>query len=352
MDASKQFQNEEVNAQVQVWKHMYGFAETIMLRSTVNLGISDIIHNQGPVTLSQLATHLPLNSISIDRLHHFMRYLVHMKLFSTSTDDDITKEIKYELTPASKLLVKGHKRSLAPYVLLQTHPEEYSIWGHVIDMLDGKKPYWESTYGISVYEKSEGDPEINEILNDAMTSHGEFMVPALVSGMMKENVLEGIGSIVDVGGNSGVVAKAIAEAFPHVKCSVMDLNHVIESVIKDPMLDFVAGDMFTSVPNADAVLLKSTLHNYEDDDCVKILSKAKEAMPSTGGKVILVEIVVDIENLPQFTSARLSMEVEMMLMGGKERTEKEWKDLLGRAGFAYHKVVPIMAIESIIVAYS
>ncbi|KAF9622564.1 hypothetical protein IFM89_032129 [Coptis chinensis] len=351
MDTPKPYQNDEINAQAEVWKHMYGFAKTIMLRSTISLGIPDIIHNNGPVTLSQLATHLPLKSISIDRFHHFMRYLVHMKLFTISTDH-ITKEDKFELTPASKLLVQRHQKSLAPYVMMQTHPEGFSIWSHVIDVLDGKKPYWESTYGISMYQKTEGDPEMNEMFNDAMTSHSKFMLPALVSGLMKENVLDGVASIVDVGGNSGVVAKAIVDAFPDVKCSVMDLNHVIESVIKDPKLDYVAGDMFTSVPNADAILLKFTLHNYEDDDCIKILRKAKEAIPSSGGKVILVEIVVDIENLPQFTSGRLSMEVEMMLMGGKERTKKEWEDLLRKASFTNHQVIPIMAIESIIVAYS
>nr|Q8H9A8.1 RecName: Full=Columbamine O-methyltransferase; Short=CoOMT; AltName: Full=Tetrahydrocolumbamine 2-O-methyltransferase [Coptis japonica]BAC22084.1 columbamine O-methyltransferase [Coptis japonica] len=351
MDTPNTFQNDdEIKAQAQVWKHMFGFAETIMLRSTVSLGIPDIIHNNGPVTLSQLVTHLPLKSTSIDRFHHFMRYLVHMQLFTISTDQ-ITKEDKYELTPASKLLVHGHQKSLAPYVMLQTHPEEFSVWSHVINVLDGKKPYWESN-DTSMYEKTEGDPEINEILNDAMTSHSTFMLPALVSGLMKENVLDGVASIVDVGGNSGVVAKGIVDAFPHVKCSVMDLNHVIERVIKNPKLDYVAGDMFTSIPNADAILLKSTLHNYEDDDCIKILNIAKEALPSTGGKVILVEIVVDTENLPLFTSARLSMGMDMMLMSGKERTKKEWEDLLRKANFTSHQVIPIMAIESIIVAYS
>ncbi|KAF5199438.1 Columbamine o-methyltransferase [Thalictrum thalictroides] len=87
-------------------------AETIMLRCTVNLGIPDIVHSHGLITLSQLATQLPINSFSIDRLNHFMRYVVHMKLFKISTDE-ITKESKYELTPASKLLVKSHKKSLA-----------------------------------------------------------------------------------------------------------------------------------------------------------------------------------------------------------------------------------------------
>ncbi|KAF5182903.1 Columbamine o-methyltransferase [Thalictrum thalictroides] len=348
----KPFEKEEIKAQAQVWKHMFGFAETIMLRTIVSLGIPDIVHSHGPITLSQLATQLPIKSLSIDKLNHFMRYVVHMKLLKISTDE-ITKESKYELTPASELLVKSHNKSLAPYVMLQTHPEEFSVWGHVVDCLEGKKSCWESTYGVSVYATVEKSQEMyNDLVNDAMTSHTRIMVPAVVSGLMKEKVLDGIGSIVDVAGSSGVATKAIVDAFPHIKCSVMDLSHVIDSVIKDPKLHYVAGDMFTSVPNADAIFLKSTLHNYGDDECLKILSNAKEAIPCAGGKVILVDIVVDIEGLPEFCSARLSMEMEMMLMGGKERTKKEWETLLSKAGFSHHKIIPIVAIESIIVAYA
>ncbi|PIA49390.1 hypothetical protein AQUCO_01300302v1 [Aquilegia coerulea] len=177
------------------------------------------------------------------------------------------------------------------------------------------------------------------------------MIPALVSGLINEKVLEGVTSLVDVGGNLGVAAKAIAKAFPQVKCSVMDLFHIIETVPKDSMLEFVPGDMFSSVPYADAVLLKSTLHNYEDDKCLTILKNCKEAIPSIGGKVILVEIVIDTENLPEFTFARLGMDMEMICMGGKERTKQEWEHLLYKAGFHHFNIISILAIESIIVAY-
>lgn len=71
-------------------------------------------------------------------------------------------------------------------------------------------------------------------------------------------VFRGLGSLVDVGGGHGAVAKAIAAAFPDIKCTVMDLPHVVADapVSDDGNLHLVAGDMFQSIPPADAVLLK------------------------------------------------------------------------------------------------
>lgn len=69
-------------------------------------------------------------------------------------------------------------------------------------------------------------------------------------------VFEGISSLVDVGGGIGAAAQAISKAFPHVKCSVLDLAHVVAKAPTRTDVQFIAGDMFESIPPADAVLLK------------------------------------------------------------------------------------------------
>jgi len=63
-------------------------------------------------------------------------------------------------------------------------------------------------------------------------------------------------SVVDVGGGTGTMAKAIANAFPHIDCTVFDLPHVVADLQGSQNLKFVGGDMFEWVPPADAVLLK------------------------------------------------------------------------------------------------
>ena len=77
------------------------------------------------------------------------------------------------------------------------------------------------------------------------------------------SIFSGLTSLVDVGGGHGAAAMAIATAFPHIKCSVLDLEQVIIKVPQQAGTDhihstvqFIAGDMFESIPPTDAVFLK------------------------------------------------------------------------------------------------
>lgn len=98
-------------------------------------------------------------------------------------------------------------------------------------------------------------------------------------------------------------------------------------------------------------LLQSFLHGYDDDDCIKILNKCKEAIPAKGGRLIIVEIVVDIDETLEFARSRLCMDLELVVFGGKERTKDEWKNLLTEAGFGNYKIIPMAINEAIIEAY-
>lgn len=95
------------------------------------------------------------------------------------------------------------------------------------------------------------------------------------------------------------------------------------------------------------------LHNWQDDECVKILKKCKEAIPKEAGKVIIMDIVVDSEmENSDLTHSKLSLDIDMMITsGGRERTVEEWKRLLDKAGFRSHEIIHIIAIQSVIVAY-
>ena len=69
-------------------------------------------------------------------------------------------------------------------------------------------------------------------------------------------IFEGLGSLVDVGGGTGTMGMIISEAFPHMKCTVFDLPHVVANLPASKNLKFVGGDMFQYIPPADAVLFK------------------------------------------------------------------------------------------------
>jgi len=52
------------------------------------------------------------------------------------------------------------------------------------------------------------------------------------------------------------MAKVIAESFPHLKCTVLDLPHVVADLQGTENIEYVGGDMFQAIPSADSIMLK------------------------------------------------------------------------------------------------
>ncbi|XP_058100626.1 trans-resveratrol di-O-methyltransferase-like [Magnolia sinica] len=186
-----------------------------------------------------------------------------------------------------------------------------------------------------------------------MASDAQFIINMVVKEYGQ--VFDGVRSLVDVGGGTGAVARAIADAFPHVKCTVFDQPHVIASMPKSTKIDAVGGNMFESIPPADAHLLKSVLHDWSDNDCVKILKRCKEVIPSKedGGKVILLETVMNTHTDDyKSMETKLCFDMAMMVHStGKQREEHEWQKIFIDAGFSDYKIIPVLGLRSIIEVY-
>ncbi|KAF3444144.1 hypothetical protein FNV43_RR13834 [Rhamnella rubrinervis] len=114
-----------------------------------------------------------------------------------------------------------------------------------------------------------------------------------------------------------------------MECTVLDLPHVVGDLKGRKNLKYVVGDMFEAVPSADAVLLKLILHDWKDEECVKILGRCKEAITSKGSK-----------------KGKM-----MNLVAGRERSEKELAKILPDAGFRSYTVNPILGLRSLIKVY-
>ncbi|KAG8639725.1 hypothetical protein MANES_14G165101v8 [Manihot esculenta] len=98
--------------------------------------------------------------------------------------------------------------------------------------------------------------------------------------------------------------------------------------------------------------MKWILHVWNDEDCIKILKKCREALPEKTGKLIIVEAVLTPQGQDLFEHTRLIYDLLMMvLVQGKERSEAEWKKLLEEGGFSSYKIIKVPALLSIIEAY-
>ncbi|KAJ3683624.1 hypothetical protein LUZ60_013851 [Juncus effusus] len=196
------------------------------------------------------------------------------------------------------------------------------------------------------------DTKINMMFNDAMACTSSFYMDFIIKNC--GDVFQGIESLVDVGRGTGVSAKLIADNFPNIKCTVLDLPHVVGNLPNDDTVKFVSGDMFDYIPPANAVLLKWILHDWPDEDCIKILKRCKEAIHSkeAGGEVIVVEMVVGLTSSAISKEPQLLCDMIMMtLYNGKERDEREWKKIFEEPGFSSYKIAHTLGFLSIVEIY-
>ncbi|KAL4290231.1 hypothetical protein GQ457_14G021770 [Hibiscus cannabinus] len=217
------------------------------------------------------------------------------------------------------------------------------------------------THGKTFWDCAGHDPKLGNFFNEGMASDARLVSSVLIDKC--KGSFEGLDSLVDVGGGTGTVGKAIAHAFPHLNCTVLDLPHVVAGLKDSGNLKYVGGDMFEDVPVADAVLLKWILHDWNDDECMKILKRCKEAISKQckgvmiKKKVMIVDMVVmDNEKANEENSKSLETQLfldmlMMVVLTGRERREEEWAKLFCEAGFSDYKIIPILGLRSLIEVY-
>ncbi|OVA00010.1 O-methyltransferase [Macleaya cordata] len=322
---------ELMQAQVHVFNHVFGFVSSMSLKCTVQLGIPDIIHNHGrPMTLSSLVDALSLPPTKTDSVYRLMRLLVHSGFFARQKIDENQEEEGFVLTPSSKLLLKDDNTnkytSLSSFVINLQDPVFVTPWLSLLSawFQGSGSTVFEDSHGMAFWNFMEQHPEPKNNFNDAMASDSSLVMMSTLMVNESKAVFENLRSLVDVGGGNGASAQAIAEVFPHLKCLVLDLPHVVADHLQKctKNLDFIGGNMFESIPCANAVLMKSILYNWSDNDCVKILKRCREAIPGReeGGKVIIIDVVMeDRKQEHDSTEIQLLFDMIMMTIGGKEK---------------------------------
>ncbi|KAJ1285415.1 hypothetical protein BS78_03G278600 [Paspalum vaginatum] len=347
--------DELMQAQAELWNHVFAYTRSMSLRCAVELAIPDAVNRLGGVaTVPELVSALSLPPSRAPYLRRLMRMLAHAGFFVFDDAD-----ASYGLTPLSRLLVSAPGaggRGLSPFALAMLHPVIVSpsmslaSWFRAADAVtSAARVPFEAAHGRDLWAVAKSDREFGSAFHDAMACDGRFVMDVIVRD--HSDVFRGLASVVDVGGGSGGAARAIAAAFPHVKCSVLELPHVVAAVPSVDLggVEFVAGDMFEHIPKADAVLLKWILHGWDDEKCVRLLRRCREAIPprEAGGRVIVMDLVVGSSPADEkATETQLLWDVMMMgVVGSPERDEREWRKIFEDAGFSGYKIVAVLGIR-------
>ncbi|TYI33908.1 hypothetical protein ES332_A04G167300v1 [Gossypium tomentosum] len=327
-------EEEEARAEVDIWNYVFGYAKIAVVKCAIELGIADVVENYGsPMPLSELATALRCEP---SRLYRIMRFMVHYRIFKQEPINQHT--VGFSSTPLSRCLIKGGEKSMAAFILFMSSPPWLASWhclnSRVLETGNNISPF-EAANGKDLWSYTETNPYHNEVFNEAMACVARLTVQAIIKGCPE--VFDGVKSLVDVGGGIN-----------------FDLPHVVAVAPKFGSIENVGGDMFMSIPNVDAAFLMWILHDWDDEECIKILKKCREAILEDKGKVIIVEAVLEkdkeVDELG-FLGLMLDMAMMAHTEKGKERTLKEWSYVLRQSGFTRFNVKPIRAVQFIIEAY-
>ncbi|XP_058005407.1 trans-resveratrol di-O-methyltransferase-like [Hevea brasiliensis] len=345
-----------LEAQAHVWNHIFKFINSMSLKCAIQLGIPDAIHNHGkPITLPGLISALPVHPAKARCVPRLMRILVHSAFFARAKLSENDQE-GFVLTNASHLLLKDNPLCVTSFLMAMLDPILTAPWHYMSTWFLNNDPSpFGTTYGMTLWDYAGHEPKINNLFNEAMASDARLVMSVVINECkgISKGVFEGLKSLVDVGGETGIVAKAIAQAFPHLDCFVIDLPHVVAGLQGTDNLKYVRGDMFDGVLPVDTILLKWILHDWSDEECVKILKRCKEAIKGKGGKLIIIGMVIGNQkgNNDSIEAQFFFDMLMMVLVMGQERNEKEWATLFSDAGFSDYKIIPILDLRSIIKVY-
>uniref|UniRef100_A0A7N0SZY7 O-methyltransferase n=1 Tax=Kalanchoe fedtschenkoi TaxID=63787 RepID=A0A7N0SZY7_KALFE len=338
---------EEAWAKVEIWRYVFGFVEMAAVKCVIELGIPDVLEARGePVALEDLASATGSDPRLLSRV---MRFLINRRIFEA-------RATGYVQTPLSRLLMSHGGGSMAGFVLMESSPVMLAPWQHLGRYLKGEvSSSFTGANSVDVWSYAAVHPEHRDLISLAMACDARIVVPGVIRECL--DVFEGVKSVVDVGGADGTSLGVLVKACPWIRGINFDLPHVASTGLKIDNVEHVGGDMFLHVPEADAAFIMWVLHDWGDDECVKILTNCRQAVPSRGGKVIILESVLDKEtdygeDKRKDTGLMLDMCMLAHTDHGKERTLAEWKLVLDRSGFASHTVKPIPGVvQSAIIAY-
>ena len=324
---------------VQLMQMLFGFAASRAIGVAAELHIADLLQH-GPKTAEELAAQTHTHARSLYRV---LRACASISVFSED------EERRFSLTPLAEPLLSDVPGSLRAFAEMITTDWQYQTWAELTYSVKTGKPSFDKVHGMSSFDYFWSHEREGKQFNDAMTSNSAFSSVAVVNAYD----FSAISTLVDVGGGHGFLLASILEKYPGVKGVLYDTQAVITEAEKlltehgvAERCERTGGNFFESVPTGgDAYIMKHIIHDWNDEQCITILKNCRSAMKE-GGKVLIVEMIVPEGNEP---SPAKFLDLQMLqYLPGCERTEKEYKELLGKAGFELARIVPTRSPFSII----
>jgi hypothetical protein len=240
----------------------------------------------------------------------------------------------FSLTPMGRCLRSDSEQQVSPFAILMGQAYYQQAWGQLLQSIKTGNTAFVAAHGMTNWQYRKTHPEQNAIYNAAMTENSNIINQAI----LKACNLNACPRIADIGGGQGSLLAEILQAYPQAHGVLFDQPHVVSDA--DLLMtkagvrhrcEIIAGDMFESIPGGcDAYCMKYVLHDWNDQDVIRILANCRRDIPATA----LLFVIEQFLGPPNQDSIGKFVDLNMMVgTGGQERTREELGSMLGRSGF-------------------
>lgn len=318
-----------------------GFRSTQLLYVAAKFKIADYLAVQA-LKADELALKVEAHA---EALYRVLRALTSLGVLVESPDG------RFALTPAGERLRSDVPGSLRNVALLYGEDFTWQAYGNISYSVRTGMPAFRAAHGQDFYKYLECHHDEGRVFQNAMNDFSVGESKAL----LKAYDFAGVSSVVDVGAGGGALLVAILHAHPSIRGTAFDLpsaeagcRQLFDAMGIGDRATFVGGDFFVELPRGhEAYLLKSVLHNWDDDSAVRILKICRQAIAPSGRLLVMERVIADDA---RGCEAKLFDVNMLVVLGGRERSLVQHETLLARAGFAPTRMFPTSSPLTVIEA--
>lgn len=308
------------------------------LHVAAKLGVAELLAD-GPRPASELAAATATDAGALRRI---LRLLASVGVFEELDDG------RFAQSPLSDCLRADAPGSARDMVLLFSGVSNQDAWRELEHCVRTGEPVYRLRGQTDPFAEMAKDPATMAAFDAAMASGTRFAAIAVAATYD----FSGLGTLVDVGGGSGALLIAILGMHPHLRGVVFDqpaaADRARDAIAAAGLADRCTasgGDFFVEVPRGgDAYLLKHVIHDWDDERAIAILRSCRRAM-TPDARLLLIEGIYPARIDRSLASRGAAANDVNMLVntGGRQRSEREMRELYDAAGFAVTRVVPTPA---------
>jgi hypothetical protein len=212
-------------------------------------------------------------------------------------------------------------------------------WATLPDVVRTGRPAYEQMFGLPYWEDLAAHPELGAQF-DAMMGEGHHVADPDV---LLAGDLEDVTTVVDVGGGTGTLLKAILQGYPHLHGILVDLPPTLDRAEQGIAAAGLTGrislarqSFFDPLPTGgDVYLVSGILNDWPDDEAVRILARCREAVRDGGVVVVMGGVTPETGGAPSGAHdhrAPGGITVETVLLGGRTRSMRAFTEVARQAG--------------------